>query len=155
MGEQTILTKAIKKAVDHGFDLTLVGGFYTLGQMKTKDFKWEVKKLDKGLATIWSYDLCITCEWTSYENKQISSNISESSYRHMNFTTEQVIFNHDFAKSLWGEEYPKLVIEQATANIAERDTYRLGAMMPYWQSQLQMMVIQDDPIKYLGEHIDG
>lgn len=67
----------------------------------------------------------------------------------------QILFSHDFAKAIWGEEWPRLVIEQATATINKEDTYKLGAMRPYWQEMLMQMVISDDPIKYLGEHLDG
>lgn len=62
---------------------------------------------------------------------------------------EQVIFNHDFAKALWGDGYE-----------CDED----GTPMPYgfdssvldhrWQYHLQQMVIATDPIKYLGEHLE-
>jgi hypothetical protein len=47
----------------------------------------------------------------------------------------KLIFNHDFAKALWGE--PKS-----------------GKAVPSgWQQHLQQMVIAEDPIEYLGAHI--
>lgn len=65
---------------------------------------------------------------------------------------EVVIFNHDFAKALWGEE--------------DEIPYRIGSDMdstwvaygkvvtdPAWMYHLQHMVIADDPIQYLGEHL--
>lgn len=46
-----------------------------------------------------------------------------------------IIFNHDFAKALWGgmpiNQFPLLA----------------------WEFHLQQMVIADDPIRYLGEHL--
>lgn len=55
-----------------------------------------------------------------------------------------VIFNHDFAKALWGDgkggDYYKL-------NDPKRTRRKL------WEHMLQQMVIADDPIKYLGENI--
>ncbi len=61
-----------------------------------------------------------------------------------------IIFNHDFAKALWGE--PKEV------DFGKRDS---GGMKIFgvpktigWQYHLQQMVIAEDPIKYLGEHLD-
>ncbi len=145
MDNQAILEKAISQAIDGGFDLTLVGGFYTKGQMKTKDFKWGVSRLDKGLATIWSYDLCISCDWTYYEDKQISSNVTKSSYRHMNFTTEQIIFNHDFAKALWGNRETK---DHFGGQV---EFYDFGG--EDWQYHLMCMVIAENPIEYLGANI--
>lgn len=47
-----------------------------------------------------------------------------------------VIFNKEFARALWGEEPYSPV----------KGLYR-------WQWKLQQMVIADDPIAYLGEHL--
>lgn len=50
------------------------------------------------------------------------------------------IFNHDFAKALWGEELLKCQMIEPFA-------------LPAWKCHLRSMVIVDDPIKYLGEHL--
>lgn len=55
--------------------------------------------------------------------------------------TEHYIFNHDFAKALWGEE-DKMII----------DTGDRTWWQP-WQSHLREMVVAADPIKYLGDHL--
>lgn len=62
------------------------------------------------------------------------------------------IFDHEFAKALWGEETctcgmgdGKLVHEQGCPALYSNE--------PHWQFRLQQMVIADDPIKYLGENI--
>lgn len=57
---------------------------------------------------------------------------------------ERIIFDHSLAKTLWGEE--------------EEDTsygHSLGAGVwkIRWKYHLQMMVVADDPIKYLGENL--
>lgn len=58
---------------------------------------------------------------------------------HMN----QYIFNHDFAKALWGDtKLTMLEPDVAFPKPFER-----------WKFMLQFMVIADDPIKYLGENI--
>jgi hypothetical protein len=51
-----------------------------------------------------------------------------------------IIYNHDFAKALWGED---------------RYIAPDGAISGFstWQYHLQQMVIAGDPLKYLGEHI--
>lgn len=57
---------------------------------------------------------------------------------------EHVIYNHDFAKALWGSETTDL------------DTYRLMEQprdIYPWKYHLMQMVIANDPIKYLGENI--
>lgn len=50
-----------------------------------------------------------------------------------------LIFNHDFAKALWGEKNRGIVKVPG-------DLY--APLL--WQYHLQQMVIADDPIKYLG-----
>lgn len=69
------------------------------------------------------------------------------------FGLEKLIFSHDFAKALWGEE-AELKDVQYTLELSDGEVttpiYRLA--MPLWKWHLQQMVIDDDPIKYLGEN---
>lgn len=66
----------------------------------------------------------------------------------------QLIFNHQFAKALWGEKPP------LQRRVYEKD-YKGNRQLRLrgkrtgiaWQYHLQQMVIADDPIKYLGENI--
>lgn len=62
---------------------------------------------------------------------------------------QKLIFNHDFAKALWGEGY---IIEQI--NRRDPKSFSIGQEIYVWQYHLQQMVIADDPIVYLGEHLD-
>lgn len=65
-----------------------------------------------------------------------------------------VIFNHDFAKALWGTGRPtngQVWLENLWATGDNCDLQFDGEL---WQYHLQQMVIADDPIKYLGEHLD-
>jgi hypothetical protein len=52
---------------------------------------------------------------------------------------EQLIYSHDFARALWGKEAP--------------NDYCKITGVEMWQFHLQKMVVADDPIAYLGEHI--
>lgn len=66
----------------------------------------------------------------------------------------QIIFNHNFAKALWGEEdcrYDVWLKRQYASGGGgpDEDWYDGKA----WEFHLQQMVIADDPIKYLGENI--
>jgi len=56
---------------------------------------------------------------------------------------ERIIFSHDFAKALWGEE------ELQHVNQAFSKVVKDG-----WRRHLQQMVIAEDPIKYLGENLE-
>lgn len=73
---------------------------------------------------------------------------------HINFEVESwppfweiplyvIIFNHDFAKALWGDKRNYFVYDGIN------DPYYDGD----WKYHLQQMVIADDPIKYLGENL--
>jgi len=55
-----------------------------------------------------------------------------------------LLFNHDFAKALWGEEGQTLTGLRCSAQ---------DGVIPYWQYHLQQMVIAPDPIQYLGENL--
>lgn len=66
------------------------------------------------------------------------SSIHKQSIYHMKQTGwavefYSIIFNHDFAKSLFGTE--------------------LHNGQPRWRNALQYMVVQDNPIEYLGKNI--
>ena len=67
----------------------------------------------------------------------------------IHINSEHVIFNHDFAKALWGDE-----------EHGEEDYYSPkhndcsgSSWLKSWEYHLKEMVIADDPIKYLGENI--
>lgn len=63
------------------------------------------------------------------------------------WTIDKLIFNHDFAKALWGDKFinPEMRDDTGSRIIAIKQTA--------WRHHLRQMVIADDPIKYLGEHI--
>ena len=49
----------------------------------------------------------------------------------------ELIFNHDFAKALWGEEYKDWPL------------YKIKD----FEFHLQQMVVADDPVQYLGDNL--
>ena len=57
------------------------------------------------------------------------------------------IFNHEFAKALWGEELCYVALP------GQSGEKRKEVQIPKWQAQLQQMVIADDPLKYLGDNL--
>lgn len=58
---------------------------------------------------------------------------------------EVLFYNHDFAKSLWGDEYPRGL---------ERGLSYYPRAFKHWEYQLQQMVLEKTPIEYLGEQLD-
>lgn len=66
------------------------------------------------------------------------------------FDVVSVIFSHDFAKALWGDDnYGNTNVDAGAMHIIKRVKYT-----PAWEVHLMLMVISDDPIKYLGENLD-
>lgn len=57
-----------------------------------------------------------------------------------------VLFSHDFAKALWGSVFMLRYGEDKYPYAADR-------LVPAWQYHLQQIVIADDPIWYLAEHV--
>lgn len=63
-----------------------------------------------------------------------------------------VIFNHDFAKALWGDK--PMYYEVDSGDPETRWLYYGSPVVDKaWRFHLQQMVIADDKIKYLGENI--
>lgn len=95
----------------------------------------------------------IDCGWSFEGYKDIPFEVNEDSDGHICVAQgehdwldyERIIYSHDFAKALWGES--GITKEGLNCN-ADEGVYR------FWQYHLQQMVIADDPIKYLGEHLD-
>lgn len=118
MTNQQILTKAIEKAID---------GWW-------KPFSFEIESIEYR-------------EGSLERNMVINIHASDGDIRIM-YNLEAIIFNHDFAKALWGEN-PKTWVHSEYSKIS--DSHYIN----WWQYHLQQMVIADDPIAYLGEHLDG
>lgn len=75
----------------------------------------------------------------------------------------ELIFNHDFAKALWGEGKNRYVglIETGyyPSSVTGIDNERLPieqwVKFNGWQYHLQQMVIAEDPVEYLATHLPG
>jgi hypothetical protein len=116
---QEILTKAIQKAIDGG---------------------WNDYNSLESLQLITNTANTVTLKgWVEYVDEGGNSDESQTN---ITFHYKELIFNHDFAKALWGEDR------------IEEPVYRLTSVaIPGWHYHLQQMVIADDPIAYLGQNI--
>jgi hypothetical protein len=121
MPNQQILEKAIQKAIDGGWD--------TFGTGSQQIDVEEIKLIDSELQPDIGVD---------------KSGIYICIHRHHGtYSVPELIFNHDFAKALWGERR------------IEQPIYRLTPVkIPGWKDHLQQMVIAEDPIKYLEESLE-
>ena len=115
MSNKEILEKAIQKAIDGG---------------------WNYKK---------SLGHAENVEFMVSSGKSSPRDVSELEYLSSHTDTRDIIYNHDFAKALWGES-------KATATQESPTRIRLGYDLG-WKRHLQNMVVADDPIAYLGENI--
>lgn len=118
MKSQETLEKAIKKAEKNHWNF--------FDWTEADDFEWSMTtdEFDQPLLQI--------------------NGLGDEFYFHPNL----VIYNHDFAKALWGDG---LVNGKVPFNVS------LGLERPgntvAWEYHLQMMVIADDPIWYLGNNL--
>lgn len=111
MTKQQILTKAIQKAIDSG---------------------WEFDNLDKWNVTAFHNEDTVMNNWYQYVFTLRDNTVV--------IDAERIIYDHDFAKALWGEEDLMLITEDRS-------------WKQPWQHHLQQMVIAENPIAYLGANI--
>ncbi len=138
---EEILEMAIQKAIDGGWD------FFGLLAKDKGDSIWFESPL-------YNY-------WDVRRGQVLYNSSIPKVGGHTN-----IIFNHDFAKALWGEGHDcntgyhkkrEYFTMPATGDqIHEVNIDYVAYCLDHkenWQYHLQQMVIADDPIEYLGENI--
>lgn len=130
MDNQAILTKAIQKSIDGGWKMF---GF------RVDDYipPWYVVKGGEMPTPK------VVEKWVP-ENSLLICDMNDHYY-----VWTHLIFNHDFAKALWGEGP---VYARSGKPIDSGITYHDETCLA-WQYHLQQMVIAEDPVKYLGENV--
>ena len=133
MNDEEILQKAIKKAIDGGWEQPWV--YYHGNAKNTKD------------------------KFNLWLDNTIADFLNSESHVYYNYDeficVPELIFNHDFAKALWGEdvEYGISEVNGHWYQIYDGDERTYIEILPACQFHLQQMVIADNPIKYLGDNI--
>lgn len=122
LNNQQILTKAIEKAIAGGWTCF---NYATLHNNHKGNYEVDY---DTGHLRLSFWNIGKTREYDS-----VDFEISEY----------EIIFNQEFAKALWGVEWPD----------GPGGRGYIGEPTPRWHHFLQEMVIADDPIKYLGENL--
>lgn len=141
MSNQEILEKAIQKAIDGGWDV----------------FETECHQITVFEATSEMRD-----DEDHYYFDAPHNGLIVDIRRRGYWGYKEVIYNHDFAKALWGEK----IVEEWYDDGGEIHNFMGGTIeYPYdegagivyevakWKLHLQQMVIAEDPIKYLEENI--
>lgn len=128
MTNQEILTKAIQKAIDGGW-YSFAGDMF--GKITIDDVLLRQNPHGQGL------------EWTVKGHESDWSLI------------EALIYSHDFAKAIFGEEEVEYMRLPHTrkSSFPITDSLEQKFYEPAWQYHLQNMVISEDPISYLGQHL--
>lgn len=66
-----------------------------------------------------------------------------------------LLLHKDFAKAIWGEPKPMTTEEARASGYIGGGGQLCTPRNAGWKYHLQKMVIADDPIKYLGDYLDG
>jgi hypothetical protein len=78
------------------------------------------------------------------------TNSTPDSLEWVEFKTNELIYSHEFARCLWGDEPGHTFLHDFDTN--SFPVVGAGGV-DNWQYHLQQMVIAPDPILYLGENI--
>lgn len=71
------------------------------------------------------------------------------------YPISQIIFSHDFAKALWGDEFDYDNSEDSSDVLSGYiGGYEWEFYGKRWEAHLMMMVLSEDPIKYLEKFLD-
>lgn len=148
MTNQEILTKAIQKAIDGGWQ---EAEYKPCG---THDYNPQ----------IWFDDDGVNLGFEAQCDKSMAGNDMWGRA----WKENELIFNHDFAKALWGEDW---ACEWHGHPVGDGDLFcrrddgkgtvtsicgaAKSVVLQVWQYHLQQMVIADDPIKYLGDNLSA
>jgi hypothetical protein len=119
MTHQHILEKAIQKAIDGGWKGLLIHD----GHYYDHDF------------INWRYD--------EETRRLINDEPSPEDYEEL--PVEAIIFNHDFAKSLWSNSFGYITYRLYDSALPPTGDFFING----WKFHFQQMVIADDPILYL------
>ena len=131
--KKDILTKGIKQAIENGW--------------KYKGFNIIKSKILPNKVILIDFDESWFVPADEYNEEKIEP------YNTRAFSINDLIYDHDFAKALWGEKEDYLDVEVINPEIGGHyDTQEQPPLAAY-KKHLAQMVIADDPIKYLGEHI--
>jgi hypothetical protein len=133
MTNREILTKAIEKAIASGW----LPYFATFDTYMTKDN--IVLRYPEGVSSV------------NFDYHMEGHVIGVSGYNLEPFT---IIFNHDFAKALWPKHSWKSRDDGLCGSCGNGFAYTAQTGFDCWKEHLQQMVIAEDLIKYLGEHLE-
>lgn len=124
MTHQQILEKAIQKAID--------GGWEVFGHKSEYESAKLTRDAISGMPTV----------LLTVRNKG-------RVFGYGGIPLLNILYSHDFAKALWGNSLNVEVTIHHNMDFGSTTKVYEG-----WEYMLQQMVIADDPVKYLGDHLN-
>lgn len=124
-----------KETLERAISLAIEGGWIP---------DYEIKRVSQSIPGEHDEKRC----WVIYKLQNV-----EPIWEDLYVNAERTIFDHNFARSLWGEEP---YTDNKTLRMSLRDgivTSHKFSTEPAWQYHLQAMVLADDPIEYLSKNI--
>ncbi len=123
MTENTIINNAIKKAKKNGFTTYIV---------------------INGINFFWSDPVILINDKFVKYKKLLKVQVDSTTVTYIGLN--DLLFNHDFAKTFWGED-PSWGVVVYDAEGGSSDNY------DNWQYHLQQMVLCENPLEYLKEFL--
>lgn len=128
MNKAATLEKVIRKAIDRG---------------------WKPGWQDRRPVVSWDVDY--SADFDEGEGVMIIGYHAKSNASRWFFPLRELIYNHDFAKALWGVD--AWVHRCDTTTVEGEEVARPYCSLPLWEYHLQAMVTSPDPLKYLQENM--
>jgi hypothetical protein len=93
-----------------------------------------IKAITKAINNRWDIDKHVGQDWFNDLEERETEPGTHEYY--------DIIFGHDFAKAFFGEENASFCMSDLAGTIISKE-------IPEWKYHLQLMVISDDPLRYL------
>lgn len=122
MKDAQILQKVIEKARTNGWKFPLEG------EPETTLNRWKVIDAVRPYLSVF---------WDLHAFDSFDADTS-TEYKYI---VPEIIFNHEFAKALWGTEPEYQIFGD------------MDELHPYWEYKLVCMVLEENPLKYLESEI--
>jgi hypothetical protein len=137
MNKQEVLTKAIGRAIAGGWHM-----FYP------KIIKFST------MVDSWGVDVGSDTKHIQFWLNWRPNSHPETRFEHFGCSIEKVIFDHDFAKALFGEPYVMSHKEAKEAGYMGGGGQMIDLVKGAgWQYHLQRMVVAENPIQYLADNM--
>ncbi len=82
-------------------------------------------------------------ELVAYFPREVAEKGNEFMITALANSPDSIIFSHNFARAFWGDIWPEEFV----------GVKGLRGNFPYWQAELQQMVVEEDRLKYIEKFL--